>query len=43
MPSLAQRRVLLERLLEWAARERDARLPKPGDHCLAGVGGGTSP
>jgi 7-cyano-7-deazaguanine synthase in queuosine biosynthesis len=29
--------------LEWAALETDARLPKPGDHCLVEVGGGTSP
>jgi 7-cyano-7-deazaguanine synthase in queuosine biosynthesis len=28
---------------EWTALERDARLPKPGDHCLVEVGRGTSP
>lgn len=28
---------------EWIALERDARLPKPGNHCLVEVGGGTSP
>jgi 7-cyano-7-deazaguanine synthase in queuosine biosynthesis len=28
---------------EWAALERDARLPKPGNRCLVEVSGGTSP
>jgi hypothetical protein len=28
---------------EWAALERDARLPRPGGHGLVEVGGGTSP